>query len=251
MHGRKCLALALFATSLAGCSPNVLLQPDCHSCTVEEQEWQSFSWNGLLGKWKGSVESMKNYQGSKKTKIDKTAEFKFLKAETFLQAFGGSCQSLTPDAMIINGQLWDDGSNAKVYEAFVPVDGDKVAYGRVNIDKVDGKNLCHFHRLGRVMGKNRLNLPTVSFSDPSATGAGHMPASTNSEQNVSVEFLRFAPLEAAIKTFQPDGRRPAALQEQERPSLILRIFKVSTKTGGDRGEWTGTEEYIYRLWKTE
>ncbi len=250
MQGRMCFALALFLLALTGCSPNVLMKPDCHSCTVEEQEWKEFSWNALLGRWKGSVQNMRNNLGAKKTQTDKPAELSFLTAENFVKAHGMACQSLPANALVLNGQLWENATSTKEYEAFVPAEDGKVAYGRVSVDKVNGKDLCHFRRFGRVMGKNRLDLPTVSFSDRAIT-KDRMPASLNAEQEISVEFLRFAAKEKPMKAFQGDGRRPASVKEQERPPLILRVFKVSSKTTGERGEWSGTEEYIYRLWKTE
>jgi hypothetical protein len=250
MHGRMCFAPALVLFALTSCSPNSLMKPDCHSCTVEEQEWKEFSWNALLGRWKGSVQNMRNIQGAKKTQTDKPAELSFLTAENFAKAHSMNCPNLPANALVLNGQFWETTVAAKEYEAFVPAEDGKVAYGRVNTEKVNGKDFCHFRRFGRVMGKNRLNLPTVSFSDRAIT-KDRMPASLNAEQEISVEFLRFATAEKPMKAFQSDGRRPASAKEQERPPLILRVFRVSSKTNGERGEWSGTEEYIYRLWKTE
>ena len=73
MQGRQCLFVLTLALALGtSCSSNSLMKPDCHSCTVEEQEWTGFSWNALVGKWKGSVENMKNNETSaKKQKVDK------------------------------------------------------------------------------------------------------------------------------------------------------------------------------------
>jgi hypothetical protein len=215
------LALGLFALALAGCSSNVLMKPDCHSCTVEEQEWKEFSWNGLLGRWKGSVETLRNIQGAKKVKAEKLAEVKFFSADEFLRATGATCKTLAPNALVLNGQLWEDGTTAREYEAFVPVEEDRVAYGRLTFTKVDGHDLCQFRRLGRVMGKNRLSLPSVSFSSRAlADTAGRLPAQTT-EQEVSFEFLRFAPFDKTAQVFQPDGRRPAAVPEQEQEQTPL------------------------------
>src|SRR5262245_17456363 len=90
MHGRKCFILAAISLAFAGCSSNALLKPDCHSCTVEEQEWKEFSWGALEGKWRGSVENYKNErEQAKKTKTEKTAELTFVRAAKFLETRGG------------------------------------------------------------------------------------------------------------------------------------------------------------------
>jgi|GEM_PF-3789068 len=251
MHGRKCFILsAILTATLAGCSGNSLMKPDCHSCTVEEQEWKEFSWGSLEGKWKGTVENIRNERDqAKKTKTEKAAEFTFVKATAF-----GTCASLPANAIVLNGLLWEQGSDsgAREYEAFIPADDGKVAYGRVSVSKMNNKDFCQFRRLGRVMGKNRLNLPTVSFSGRNAVsgrGIASNDGAQAKEQDVSVEFLRFAPLEKPT-AFQADGRKPASTKEQERPALIFRVFKISTAATG-KHEWVGTEEFIYRLWKSQ
>jgi hypothetical protein len=253
MQGSKSLSLIIVALAATGCSSNSLMKPDCHSCTVEEQAWKDFSWNDLLGKWRGSVENMKNEQATaKKSKTDKKAELNFVKASDFLQAWGGECKGLPENALVLNGVLWEGGVGAKEYEAFVPVEDDRVAYGRVSFNKINGQGVCRFRRLGRVMGKNRLNLPAVSFSDKAVAPSRDVASAGGASDDISVEFLRFATTEKTdkvVKAFTADGRKPASVGEQERPSLILRVFKISTKANSARGQWTGTDEYIYRLWK--
>src|SRR3990167_2509589 len=100
MQGRKCLFLFLLAI-LAGCSGKSLLQADCHSCTVEEQEWSDFSWAALMGTWKGSMELSKNELGkAKRTKEEQGAELKFLSAENFFAAKPGiTCTALPSQAL--------------------------------------------------------------------------------------------------------------------------------------------------------
>jgi hypothetical protein len=195
---------------------------------------------------------MKNNETSaKKQKADKPAELSFVKAESFLQAWGSDCKGLPKEALVLNGVLWDGGLGPKEYEAFIPVEGNKVAYGRISFSQLNGKGTCLFRRLGRVMGKNRLNLPAVSFSDRAITGA-RAPASANDHQDISVEFLRFAPMDPATRSFSSDGRKPSSVKDQERPPLILRVFRVTSHSSekfSDRGEWRGTEEFIYRLWR--
>jgi hypothetical protein len=248
MQGRQCLFI--FSLALAGCSSNALMQPDCHSCTVEEQAWKEFSWNDLVGKWKGSVENMRNFQTTAKpVKTDKRAELTFVKAADFLQAWGGTCKGLPDNALVLNGVLWEGGAGAKEYEAFVPVEQDKVAYGRVTFTQSDGQGGCRFRRLGRVMGKNRLNLPMVSFSDRAVHAARALAAANAQSEDISVEFLRFANKDKSTSSFTSDGRKPSSVKDQERPPLILRVFRISSKATGERGEWNATEESIYRLWK--
>lgn len=251
MHAWKCIALfsVLF---LVGCASKTLLQPDCHSCTVEDQEWNDFAWSSLEGKWRGSVETWQNERDTKKrVKTEKVAELQFLPADGFLKSRGtDSCANLPAGSVVLNGLFWNTGSERKEYEAFVPVEEDKVAYGRLSFEKMNGKDFCQFRRYGRVMGKNRLGLPSASFSNAVLPG-GRTIASSGSEREISVEFLRFAKSKPSTKDFSADGRRPAAAIEAERPPLMLRVFQVQTQVNKDRGEWRSTEEQIYRLWKMQ
>lgn len=248
------LAGALAVLTITGCSPKSLLTADCHSCTVEEPGWREFSWNALEGKWQGSVETWKNVRGAdKRERTEKNAQLQFVPAADFLKARGlEACPGFPSESVVMNGLFWGDGRpSAKEYEAFVPVEDGKVAYGRLAFERVNGKDVCQFRRFGRVMGKNRLGLPSVGFSDHVVPG-GRVLASNNAERSISVEFLRLDTKKlAATKGFAKDGRRPAATAEAERPSLMIRVFQVSSRDSQaeDRGQWTATEEQLYRLWK--
>lgn len=248
MHGRKWLIpTAVVLAGLTACSPNSIMKPDCHSCTVEEQEWKEFSWNALEGKWRGFVEtSLNDRDQAKKAKTEKPVDISFVPAAKF-----GTCVNLPAGALVLNGVLWEQGKadGAREYEAFIPAEEGKVAYGRVSVSRVNEKEVCQFRRLGRVMGKNRLNLPTVSFSDRNVP-SGRGLASTAPHQEISFEFLRFATLDKPV-AIAAGGRKPASAHEQERPTLMFRIFKVATTNGRTNSEWTGTEEHIYRLWRAE
>lgn len=261
MHGRKWLALPALTLTLTACSPNSLLKPDCHSCTVEEQEWKEFSWTSLEGRWKGTVENFRNARDQeKKAKEEKAVELSFVRAPKFLETRGGTCASLPAEAVVLNGLLWEKsaggatneqakGGDQREYEAFIPAEEGRVAYGRVTFSKVNGMDICQFRRLGRVMGKNRLSLPAVSFSDRNF-GGGRSLASSAPQQEISLEFLRFATLDKPVP-FPGGGRKPASVKEQERPTLMFRVFKVATTRASTGGEWSATEEHIYRLWRAE
>jgi hypothetical protein len=251
MYGRKCFVsiLALFVFS---CSSNPLMKPDCHSCTAEDQEWDDFAWNDLQGQWKGEVETLKNEKGAvKKEKQQKKVEIRIFTAGEFLKAKGqATCPALPENALVVNGLFW--GGEKQEYEAFVPSDEEKVVYGRLAFEKVNGQTVCQFRRLGRVMGKNRLDLPTVTFSENNInSNVGRTLASSLNDSEVNLEFLRFAPTQSKNIAFRADGRRPASVKEEQKPPFILRIFKLQTKEGGERGQWQATEEQIFRLWKVQ
>ncbi len=248
MHGRKCL-LFIAALLLVSCSSKSLLSPDCHTCTAEDQSWKGFSWEELTGKWRGSLETAKNAKGAKKEKLETAVELRFLNAGDFLrQKNAASCGNLPANAMVLNGQLWNSGKNE--FEAFVPVEEGKVAYGRLSLERVNNQQVCNFRRLGRVMGQNRLALPAVTFSE-NGNLPGRQLASAVPESDFSVEFLRFAPATVKKMSFQAGSRKPAAKAEEERPPLMIRVYKTSSRDVGSRGEWKGSEEQLYRLWKVE
>ncbi len=252
MQGRKCL-LTIATFLMAACSSNSLMKPDCHSCTAEEQEWDDFAWQDLPGQWRGEVEVLKNEKGAaKKEKQQKKVDIRIFTAGEFLKVKGDvACAALPGNALVVNGLFWGDGKQE--YEAFLPTDDDKVSYGRLAFEKVNGKSVCQFRRLGRVMGKNRLDLPSVSFSETNGTKAagGRSLASALSDNEVHLEFLRFAALETKAVEFAGEGRRPASVDQQEKPPFILRVVQSKSKEGGERGTWTGTDEQIYRLWKVK
>jgi hypothetical protein len=251
MQGRKCFVAALSILILTGCSPNSIMKPDCHSCTVEEQDWSAFSWASLSGQWRGSVETVKNVKGSKRTQKQSAASLRFLTAAQFLEAQGATaCGTLPADGLILNGMLWSrEKDQAAEYDAFVPVEDNKVGYGRVSFENLNGKRVCHFRQMGPVMGQNRLALPSVSFTEE--TGKGRALASLGSDTEMNVEFLRFAPDSAKQYAFRKDGRGPASEKALERPPLIIRVYKTTSRSVGERGIWNGSEEQLYRLWKVE
>jgi hypothetical protein len=217
---------------------------------VEEQNWSEFSFAALLGQWQGSLEISRNEAGksSKKGKNEQRVNVKFLKAADFFAARQSVCHAVPADAIVLNGLFWGQGK-AKEFEAFIPTEDDKVAYGRLSFEKLNGQEVCQFRRLGRVMGKNRLSLPAVSFSEQS-TGQGRSLASADSRGTVSMEFLRFVPATARAQAFAADGRAPASAVERERPPLMIRVFQIhAQQKATGTSEWKSTEEWLYRLWK--
>lgn len=245
MQGWKCLVLGLFVISLTACSGKSMLQADCHSCTEEEQLWEDFAFAALAGTWQGSLEMVRS-EGKEKKKEEKRAEFRFVDARTFFSAKKvSSCAGLPESALVLNGQLWDAGQGSQEFDAFAEAEDGRVAYGRITVDK----DACRFQRLGRVMGRNRLALPAVQFSLREAA-KGRAPAS-DKESDISVEFLRFDPAGKKASTFEQGGRKPASAEMRERPALLIRVYKTSSLRGGAAtGALSGTEEYLYRLWKT-
>ena len=261
MQTWKCIAGFLSLFLITGCAPKALLKADCHSCTVEEQEWRDFAWSDLRGYWRGSVETWKNERDAKKrVKNERAATLYFASLDSPIAAgLGLKCPKLPQDTVVMNGLFWGGGaggaggagaSNVKEFDAFMPVEDDRVAYGRVRVEKVNGEDFCQFHRFGRVMGKNRLNLPSVSFSDRVLPEGRVIAASSPSEKEISVEFLRFESKGSVAKDFSKDNRRPASKVEAERPALMIRVFQTQSQhPQKDRGELSGTDEQIYRLWK--
>lgn len=245
MHGRKCLFL-IAGLLLASCSSKSFLSADCHSCTVEDQSWKEFSWKNLPGKWKGTVETVTTQKGAKKNKKEEAVEFRFLTAQEFMQAKQAtSCGSLPEETIVLNGVLWQS-PDVSTYEAFVPMPDDKVAYGRLHLEKINGATTCRFSKFGGAMGKNRLNLPAIAFSDR-GNSSGRGLASLN-EKETNLEFLRFAGTDPKV-AFKGDGRGPASVKEQARPALMIRMFQLSTTENEGKSQWGGSEEKIYRLWK--
>jgi hypothetical protein len=251
MHGRKLFALTLAAFALLSCSRSQIMSPDCHSCTAHDQEWDAFAWSALPGQWKGTVEIWRNEKAqAKKSKLDKGVELRILTADAFLKAQGAaSCSSLPANALVVNGLLWQGASPGQTeFEAFVPVEDEKVAYGRLRFEKVNGAQVCNFRRIGPVMGTNRLALPIVNFSENGRISARGL-ASVVGDTEVSLEFLRFAPAAVKPVAFKAGGRKPASVQEEERPPLMIRVTRTSTRNVGERGQWASSEEMIYRFWK--
>lgn len=249
MHGWKSFALAVSLISFTACSGKSLLQADCHRCTEEEQRWEDFSFSALTGTWRGTIETWKHDYKTKKQKDEKRVEFRFVDSSSFLAAKGvGSCTGLPADSVVLNGLLWESGSASREFEAFAKTDDGHVSYGRIAFQKLNGEEVCRFQRMGRVMGRNRLALPAARFSQTQRDGRS--PASTPVEYDVNVEFLRFDVASVKPVEFRKDGRRPASLALQERPTLLIRVYKTAKQNSTAKASG-GTVEHLYRLWKAD
>lgn len=257
MHGRKCLVLAsIFILSLSSCAKKSFLKADCDSCTEEDQEWKEFSWNDLQGSWKGSMEVVTNNKESvKKNKTEKKVEMKFFEASSFFKSKSiETCTSVPAGAIVMNGVLWErtEPTNKKEFEVFSKDEEGKVNYGRVVLEKLNGAEVCKYQRFGRVMGKNRLALPSAQFSERSSVLGRGLASEDKKNTDISLEFLRFDTLSAKKpQEFKPDGRGPASVKEQERPALLFRVFKLTSFKDGQKNEWASTEEVLYRLWRAQ
>lgn len=248
MQGR--IGFLFLALALTACGPKSILSPDCHSCTNEPQAWQDFQWKDLSGKWKGSVETATSAKGQKKTKKEEKVQIRFLTAQEFLKAHEiESCGNLPSDSVVLNGVMWPSDNTEKVYDAFIPAEGDKVAFARIQVEKLNGKSQCSFRKHGGVLGTNRLDLPVISFSDKGAVGGRSIASVGVPEKDVSVEFLRFAAQEAKPSKFDSASRMPASAREQSRPPLMIRTSQLSKVEKENGEEWLGNEEKIYRLWR--
>jgi hypothetical protein len=244
MHGWKCfLVLSLV---LSACGSQSLLTADCHSCVNEEPKWTEFAWENLPGKWRGSFEQTRQARGETKTdRKTRTVQLQFVPLREVVPS-GLSCSDLPKDSVAAKGVLWDSGAANRVneFDVFFPSAEGTIAYGRLSFHKINGEGVCEMRRFGRVMGKNRLDLPKVAFSAESSPGRG---LAQTSEREVSFEFLRFVP--GTTQEIGSDQRAPASSEVAGKPQLMMRTTQVQTQDNGK--QWMQSEEGIYRLWRVK
>jgi len=264
MQGRKCLlAITIFTTifSFAACSGKKPRKADCYDCTQEEQSWKKFSWNALEGTWRGSLETLTNeVNAKKKTHKEEKVEMSFVDGKTFLTTKNiTGCANFPEESVVLQGQVWygDEKieaakvTNHFVYEVFGKLKGDRVSYGRATIEKLNGENICTYQKIGKSVGMNRLAMPAMNFAQRITPNGRVLASGTTPEFEVSLEFLNFEPNRAVKQGFGSGSRMPAAVEEQDKPPLFFRVFKISNNITSpySRGEWTSTKEYLYRLWR--
>lgn len=262
MQGRKCFGV--FVIILTGiitisCSGSKVKKADCYDCAQEEQSWKKFSWNDLEGTWKGSLETLTNeISAKKKDRKEEAVEINFVNGQKFLAEKNvQSCGNFPEVSVVLQGKFWysDEKREAAtkdfIYEVFGKMDGDRVSYGRATINKVNGANICSYQKIGRSVGMNRLALPSMNFSQRMTPNGRVLASGTTPEFEVNMEFINFDPSRALKQGFAGNSRKPASIDEQDKPPLFFRVFKITNKVNNAyaRGEWTGTKEYLYRLWR--
>lgn len=276
MKQGRFLVVSLIILVLSACSGQKPRAPDCFSCTEQEQSWQGFSWSSLQGSWKGSVETVTNIvtAAKKETKED-AVEVSFLDGKKFLESKGmTTCGAFPLQSVVFMGQLWRErdemtglnlatgkvslppsrsiaSEGAKVYEVFGATEDDQVSYGRATFSQVNGQNFCSYAKVAGKFFKNRLALPALTFSRRVSADGRVIASGTTPEYEVSMEFLDFRPTAAKEAFAEKSARRPSSVFSHDKPQLFLRVFKIARNVDGaySRGEWTGTQEYLYRLWR--
>lgn len=257
MQGRKCLLVLSSFILLSACSGHTPKKADCYDCTQEEQSWKKFSWNSLEGSWRGSLETIANDVNAKKKRTQEDGvEIIFINGKKFLEAKGvTACGAFPAESVVLNGKLWygDEQKESQEfsYEVFGKQEGDRVSYGRITLNRSNtGATSCEYQKIGRSVGMNRLELPAVNFAERLTPNGRVLASGATPEFEISMEFLNFDPTRAKTQEFA--GRKPAAVEEQDKPPLFFRVFKVARNVNGpySRGEWTGTKEYLYRLWRS-
>lgn len=276
------IVAATLCLALAACSGKKVRAPDCFDCTEQKQSWDKFSWNQLEGSWKGSLESVTNIvTAAKKEHQEDPVEVSFLDGQKFLSAKNiEHCGDFPAKSVVFMGQLWrerdkmtgldlasgkivlpqDKGRSLasvkkeaedKVYEVFGASSEDKVSYGRATISRMNGQNICTYARIGGSFFQNRLALPSLSFTQRVTHDGRVLASGSTPEYEVSMEFLDYRPAGAKQVFPVKNARRPAAVEMHDQPQLFLRVFKIARNVTSvySRGEWTGTQEYLYRLWR--
>ncbi len=264
MQGRKCLgalAIILSGVLIAACSGSKVKKADCYDCTQEEQSWKKFSWNDLTGTWKGSLETLTNeISAKKKDHKEESVELSFVDGQKFLTDKSvKECGTFPAQAVVMQGKFWyaDEKNEAKIndftFEVFGKMDGDRVSYGRATINKVNGTNVCSYQKIGRSVGMNRLELPSMNFSQRMTPNGRVLASGTTPEFEVNMEFINFDPSRASKQGFTAKARKPASMEEQDKPPLFFRVFKITNNVSSafSRGEWKSTKEYLYRLWRVQ
>lgn len=258
MQGRKCFALVISLFIFAACSGGAR-KPDCFDCTEKNQSWNKFAWKELVGTWRGSMESVSDGSGMKKSRDERSVEISFVHGTDFLKSYGvRDCGAFPAESVVVKGVLWMDANAAKrnkadyTYEVFGKTDGDGVSYGRAVLEKVNGDLICKYQKVEHALTMNRLGLPAAEFTVRETPNGRVLASGSTPESQMSVEFLNYSPKKAVVTEIAKGGRAPASLTVKENPPLFLRVFRITNdvRSPYDRGEWKSTQEYLYRLWKT-
>lgn len=271
-------AFAVFV-GLSSCSGKKVRAPDCFECTEQKQNWEGFSWGALQGSWKGSLEVVTNVvTAANKERKEDPFEINFVSGKDFLKDKQiTTCGNFPDSAIVMDGELWKlkdemtalnfasgkanfpgtanrvpaSENGKKVFEVFSAGVDNSVYYGRVMLQRMNGETLCTYSRIGGNFYQNRLALPSLNFTERVTPDGRVLASGTTPEYEIQFEFLDFRPNGIAQKFSGAQARKPAAVEMHDRPQLFIRIFKMARNVGTEyaRGEWTGTREYLYRMWR--
>lgn len=242
------IALVFTAFFFASCAGNKI----CYDCTTQFQQWDKLPWASLEGTWRGSVEVVtNNVTAKKKDRKDEVAELTIVSGARFLQSQGvKTCIGLPRESYVFLGQLWTKDTK-RSYEVLAQSGSDRVSYGRISLEGTQGEKFCRFQAFGGEMRMNRLELPSVTFSERGTPNGRVLASGLTPEQEVTLEFLNFRDKEFKTQAFNGGSRKPASVESQDRPPLMLRVFRTRRQVGSPyaMGEWIESQEYLYRLWR--
>lgn len=249
MQGRMVVVAALTLV-LAACGSTGMRKADCWDCVNEAQSWKKFPFEELVGNWKGNIEIVSNDTAKqKKERTEKFVELRFESIAEFAEKRKVvACGSLPAEGIVMIGQVWDDGSGSRVYEVLGKNSEGGVSYGRATVKGAE----CGYREVLSSVGMNRMAFPAVTFSQRKTPNGRVLASGTTPEFEVSFEVLNFERRQMKPAAFADGGRRPMSAEIQDKPPLLLRVFRLNRKVDGPyaRGEWTSTEEHLYRLWRS-
>jgi hypothetical protein len=226
-------------------------QKVCFDCSTKKQEWKSSPFPQMTGRWRGGIEIVSdNIKAKKKEKREDPVNLVIVNGAEFKAAHKvDSCDKLPADSIVMMGQLWTKNAD-KSFDAFAANGNGNVVYGKVQIKNVNGQKFCDFTKIGGEMVQNGQWLPTVSFTERRTNDGRVLASGSTPEDERIIEVLRFSPA-SKQKEFKVEARRPAALNEQDKPALVMRVSRTSRNVDGPfaNGRWQETQEFIYRLWR--
>lgn len=225
----------------------------CFDCASTPQRWSDFGFEQLEGTWKGTQDlTINNADAEKLESASKKVEVTFLDGKKFLRLYSlnqDTCKGFPENSMVLVNELWWDRSEKRpssdrVFEVFSKLGKDEVVFGRAYVTRVKGQNSCEYLTSGKAIAMNRLALPAVSYSRRLTPDGRALASGGTKEVDVNFEFLNFAGAKNA-DDYQWKGKK-----EQEAP-LFFRFVKTTRVAQGafDGGEWSGTEERVFRLWR--
>lgn len=254
-HGKIINALVFVAISLflVGCAGSGS-RATCFDCTTTPQSWSEFGFEKLEGTWRGTQAITINDAAAAKlqAKTEKV-EVTFLDGTKFLRAYNlsnSTCAGFPEKSIVLIHELWwDRGSarkdGARAFDVFSKIDQDEVLFGRAYVSRSKGESHCEYVTSGKQIAMNRLALPAVAYSKRLTPDGRALASGGTTEVDINFEFLNFAGAKNAAD-YRWQGK------EKEAP-LFFRFVKTTRVAEGafDQGEWQGTEERVFRLWRAD